>query len=149
MTLAFSGTAHPPARSPVAGARTRSARARRRVPQHAAGAHHQRHLAQVLAAPTVPAQRDGHGELGEAGVVVAVAVVVRQVRRVSHPLLRGGPQPRLLGRVDQPLGHRRVDHAARVPAHPEVALDGAAAPQHLDDLAVRSTASSPCGVTTE
>ena len=65
------------------------------------------------------------------------AVGVREVRRRGRSPRCRGLQPGLLVRADQPFGHCRVDHSRSVPPHAEVALDGARAPHHLDDLATQ------------
>ena len=54
------------------------------------------------------------------------------------------PRRRLrLGRVEQPLGERRRDHARRAPAHAQVPLDGAGPPQRPGDLAAQAAPRRP------
>ena len=144
-SAARSGTRQPPAWSVSAGAAP-SRDARPRVPQHAARPDDQPHPAQVLARVRTSPDSCGRACRRSATVTASSAsrastarpcVVVGQPRRVGRRALGLGRQRGGLGGVEQPLGDRGGDDAGSVPAHAEVALDRAAAPQRLDDLTVQ------------
>ena len=102
-----------------------------------------RHVAQVLAGRSprarrrgVPAQRDRRRQRGD-----------RQVLGAFHRAwTAGSPCPRRAARPPRASpsgtaifsGNGRLDHAGRAPAHPQVALDGAAAPQRAGHLGARA-----------
>ena len=145
-----SGTCQPPPTSPT----TAREHARRAgpggVPQRAAGADHHRHLAKITTAAAdldtvrpghylragVPPHGDRGGETGERDVDGGV-VSAGQVRRVGGPPLGGRPQRCHVVQLEQPFGDGGIDHADGVPPDPEVALDGSAAPGHLDHLTAK------------